>query len=49
MPFKEAMDRIFNKKICMKCGASNPIRAEKCRKCGSKQLRLKVRERKSGQ
>lgn len=31
-------------KICLKCGGKNSIRAEKCRKCGSKDLRLKNRQ-----
>jgi large subunit ribosomal protein L40e len=49
MPFKEAMDRLFNKKICMNCYASNPVKATKCRKCGSKELRLKAKEKRGGQ
>ena len=31
MPFKEATDRLFNKKICMNCYASNPVRSTTCR------------------
>lgn len=31
-------------KICLKCGGKNSVRAEKCRKCGSKDLRLKNRQ-----
>ncbi|MCL4334249.1 MAG: 50S ribosomal protein L40e [Candidatus Thermoplasmatota archaeon] len=49
MPFKEATDRIFNKKICMNCYSSNPIRATTCRKCGSHELRLKAKEKRGGQ
>lgn len=30
-------------KICRKCGARNSIKAVKCRKCRSKNLRLKKR------
>jgi large subunit ribosomal protein L40e len=49
MPFKEATDRLFNKKICMHCYASNPIRATTCRKCGSHELRMKAKEKRGGQ
>ena len=42
--FPEAEARLLSKKICMKCGASNPIRAERCRRCRSKKLRPKARE-----
>lgn len=31
-------------KICRRCGARNPIAAEKCRRCRSKELRAKRRE-----
>jgi large subunit ribosomal protein L40e len=31
-------------KICLKCGTKNNIRAERCRKCGSRDLRLKNRQ-----
>jgi large subunit ribosomal protein L40e len=31
-------------KICRECGARNSIKAEKCRKCRRKNLRLKRRE-----
>ena len=30
-------------KICFKCGAKNPIGAERCRKCHGNQMRLKNR------
>ena len=42
--FPEAENRLFNKKICMKCGASNTIRAKRCRRCRSKELRVKAKE-----
>ena len=42
--FEEAEARLFTKKVCMKCNARNPVRAKKCRKCGSKGLRLKNKE-----
>ncbi|MCS7095419.1 MAG: 50S ribosomal protein L40e [Thaumarchaeota archaeon] len=31
-------------KICRKCGARNPMSAEKCRRCRSYNLRWKKRE-----
>ncbi len=33
--------RLLDKKICRKCGATNPPKAVKCRKCKSRNLRLK--------
>ncbi|MFO7991250.1 MAG: 50S ribosomal protein L40e [Thermoplasmata archaeon] len=42
--FPEAEKRLLNKKICMSCYASNPVRAKKCRKCGEKNLRMKAKE-----
>ncbi|HDD63850.1 MAG: 50S ribosomal protein L40e [Thermoprotei archaeon] len=36
-----ALDHVFKVKICRKCGAKNPISAEKCRRCRSRNLRLK--------
>jgi len=42
--FPEAEARLLMKKVCMKCGALNPMRAEKCRRCRSKDLRPKARE-----
>jgi large subunit ribosomal protein L40e len=42
--FPEAEARLLHKKICMKCNARNAMRATRCRKCGSKELRLKARE-----
>ena len=42
--FPEAEARLLNKKICMKCGASNPSRAKRCRRCRSTELRVKAKE-----
>ncbi|MCK4757772.1 MAG: 50S ribosomal protein L40e [Thermoplasmata archaeon] len=42
--FPEAEARLLNKKICMKCHASNPVKATKCRKCGYAKLRPKAKE-----
>ncbi len=42
--FPEAEERIFNVKICLKCGARNPAAATNCRKCGYKGLRFKAKE-----
>ncbi|EMR73957.1 LSU ribosomal protein L40E [Thermoplasmatales archaeon SCGC AB-539-N05] len=42
--FPEAEARLLNKKICMNCGASNAPRAERCRRCRSKNLRIKAKE-----
>ncbi|MFP3133373.1 MAG: 50S ribosomal protein L40e [Nitrososphaeria archaeon] len=39
-----AVQRKLMHKICMKCGAKNSISAVRCRKCGSKALRLQNRE-----
>jgi len=33
------MVRVLDKKICRKCGATNPARAVKCRRCRSYDLR----------
>ena len=30
-------------KVCLRCGARNPIGAERCRKCKTSDLRLKNR------
>ncbi len=46
--FPEAEARIFKKYICMRCGATNPWKADKCRKCGYKGLRPKAREPRGG-
>ena len=42
--FPEAEARTLNKKICMSCYARNAIRATRCRKCSSKQMRIKAKE-----
>ncbi|MBP1909770.1 50S ribosomal protein L40e [Methanolobus bombayensis] len=42
--FPEAEERILIKKICMDCNARNAVRATRCRKCGSKDLRMKSKE-----
>lgn len=42
--FPEAEARLLHKKICMECYARNPPRATRCRKCKSKELRVKARE-----
>ena len=42
--FPEAERRLLNKKICMKCGASNAFGALRCRRCRSKELRVKAKE-----
>ncbi|MEM1514313.1 MAG: 50S ribosomal protein L40e [Candidatus Thermoplasmatota archaeon] len=46
--FPEAEARLLNKLICMKCNAKNPLRAERCRRCGSTRLRPKSKERGKG-
>jgi ubiquitin-large subunit ribosomal protein L40e len=45
MAFPEAVARTLEKKICMHCGATNAIKATRCRKCRSKDLRVKAKER----
>jgi large subunit ribosomal protein L40e len=45
--FDKAEDRLLTKKICMRCNARNPQRADRCRKCGYKKLRPKARESRS--
>ena len=37
--FKEAEHRLLDKTVCMTCYATNPKKAERCRKCGSGDLR----------
>ena len=44
MAFDEAMNRVFHKKICLRCTARNPWKATKCRKCGYTKLRPKAKE-----
>ncbi|HDN68781.1 50S ribosomal protein L40e [ANME-1 cluster archaeon ex4572_4] len=43
--FAEAEARLFRMKICMDCNARNAFRATRCRKCGSKDLRMKSSHR----
>ncbi|MCK4399015.1 MAG: 50S ribosomal protein L40e [Halobacteriota archaeon] len=43
--FPEAEARLFRVKICMDCNARNAPRATRCRKCGSKDLRMKSSHR----
>jgi len=40
-------DRLLGAKICMRCNARNPERAERCRKCGYGKLRPKAKERRA--
>lgn len=42
--FSEAEDRILRVKICMNCYARNPVRADVCRRCKRKELRMKASE-----
>ena len=42
--FPEAEKRLLLKMICMNCYARNAMRATRCRKCGSKELRPKAKE-----
>ncbi|HWG89765.1 MAG TPA: 50S ribosomal protein L40e [Candidatus Thermoplasmatota archaeon] len=42
--FPVAEARTLNKKICMNCYARNAIRADRCRKCKSSQMRIKAKE-----
>ena len=42
--FPESEKRLLQKKICMKCGASNAPRADRCRRCRSTELRIKAKE-----
>jgi large subunit ribosomal protein L40e len=41
---KIAQKHLLYIKICRRCGARNPMSAEKCRRCRSKELRPKRRE-----
>ena len=45
--FDEAEARTLQKQICMRCNARNPQKAERCRKCGYKNLRPKATESRS--
>jgi len=42
--FPEAEKRTLIKKVCMKCGALNAPKADRCRRCRSKELRVKAKE-----
>lgn len=44
-PFKSKIveERLLNKAVCRKCGATNPPEAVKCRRCKSRNLRPKKR------
>ena len=42
--FPEAEKRLLIKMICMNCYARNAIRATRCRKCHSTELRPKAKE-----
>lgn len=42
--FPEAEARILNKQICQRCGATNAPRAERCRRCHGRELRVKAKE-----
>ncbi|MBD3196293.1 MAG: 50S ribosomal protein L40e [Candidatus Lokiarchaeota archaeon] len=45
-PFKKKIARhhLLMKSVCRKCGSLNPVKAKKCRRCHSKDIRLKKRE-----
>jgi large subunit ribosomal protein L40e len=45
--FDAAEKRTLSKQICMRCNARNPQRAQRCRKCGYKNLRPKSKERRA--
>jgi ubiquitin-large subunit ribosomal protein L40e len=42
--FPEAEARTLDKKICMRCNATNAPRAERCRRCHNRELRVKGKE-----
>jgi len=42
--FAEADARLLDKKICMKCYATNAPKATRCRKCRYTKLRPKAKE-----
>ena len=48
MAFAEAVNRRLKKKICLDCGVTNAPRADRCRKCHSKALRVKALEARGG-
>lgn len=41
---KIARYHLLEKSVCRSCGALNPIKAKKCRRCHGKDLRLKKRD-----
>ncbi|MHA2005185.1 MAG: 50S ribosomal protein L40e [Candidatus Thorarchaeota archaeon] len=41
-----AQHYLLYKSVCRYCGATNPLKAKKCRKCKTKDLRPKRRARK---
>ncbi|MHA1933515.1 MAG: 50S ribosomal protein L40e [Promethearchaeota archaeon] len=45
-PVKRRIARyhLLYKSVCRKCGALNPVKAKKCRRCHSKDIRPKRRE-----
>jgi large subunit ribosomal protein L40e len=49
MPISDATKKQIAQKrrlflqVCLRCGARNPLEAERCRKCKSSDLRLKNR------
>ena len=42
--FPEAEKRLLDKTVCMNCYATNPKKADRCRKCGYSNLRPKAKE-----
>ena len=46
--FPEAEARTLNLKVCMKCSSRNALKATRCRRCGSKDLRPKAKEPRGG-
>ncbi|MEA3294449.1 MAG: 50S ribosomal protein L40e [Methanosarcinales archaeon] len=45
--FPEAEAHLLHVKVCMDCNARNPVKSTRCRKCKSKQLRMKSKESRS--
>ncbi|MCD6523312.1 MAG: 50S ribosomal protein L40e [Candidatus Diapherotrites archaeon] len=43
---KDLSDVRLEKKVCIRCNATNPKKATRCRKCGSKHLRDKSKKSK---
>jgi len=42
--FPEAEARTLNKMVCQRCNATNAPRADRCRKCHARELRVKAKE-----